>query len=434
MERSRQTKKKTFFAGYTSLRLPFLSAQRSKGLLETLVFADYISGLFITSLKQSVSQSINVRRLPGLNGLRAIAALVVMYSHLCMELETFNLPLLFGRDGNGHPTGMQASRYAVYIFFVLSGFLITHLLLAEKSRGRVDVPKFYLRRLLRIWPLYYFYLALVFVAYAFFTIEHPATLPYYLFFAANVPFLLQSILPLVGHYWSLGVEEQFYLFWPWVADRTGTRLLAVTLSLIAAIVGAKLFVHFVLDSNFGRDLVTTFPFHLMLIGAVGAILYRQKNRWFLAFVDNKVTQALVWICYGTIIVNRFHIASVLDPEIISCLTVALIVGQINSKNRLVDLESRLLNFLGKISYGIYMYHPLLIFLSAKVIAPLALPVFVKYMMTYGFVTFFTVGVSALSYRYFESYFLKQKDRYAVVNIVPAGNTAVSRPTTANPVY
>ena len=113
-------------------------------------------------------------------------------------------------------------------------------------------------------------------------------------------------------------------------------------------------------------------------------------------------------------VNRFHLASVLDPEIIAGVTVVIIIGQINKTNRLINLEGHGFDFVGRISYGVYIYHPLLIFLLAKVLGPLAIPALPKYLLVYAVVTGSTLLISYLSFTYFESYFLKLKARFTVV--------------------
>src|SRR6478735_4462608 len=88
--------------------------------------------------------------LKGLNGIRAIAALAVVFSHLGLSQLDFGIPTKNSIDLAG---------YGVSIFFSLSGFLITYLLLIEKERfGDIQIRQFYVRRILRIWPLYYFYL------------------------------------------------------------------------------------------------------------------------------------------------------------------------------------------------------------------------------------------------------------------------------------
>ena len=147
--------------------------------------------------------------LPGLNGLRAIAALSVMWGHTFQSdfgnwgVEGFALPVV--ADG-------------VTLFFVISGFLITYLLLNEQEQSHtISIPKFYMRRVLRIWPIYYLYLL---VAVLVISTGNNPNIWYYCFFTANIPFILTAGIWPIVHYWSIGVEEQFYLFWPWLVKFT----------------------------------------------------------------------------------------------------------------------------------------------------------------------------------------------------------------------
>ncbi len=103
------------------------------------------------------------------------------------------------------------------MFFALSGFLITYLLLLEKQKQSIDVRNFYIRRVLRIHPLYYTYLAITLVVILAFGMKYSTTaLLFYIFLAANIPFITNTTLPFLAGYWSLAVEEQFYLFYPWI--------------------------------------------------------------------------------------------------------------------------------------------------------------------------------------------------------------------------
>src|SRR5690349_15528394 len=122
--------------------------------------------------------------LPGLNGLRAIAALAVVISHTTVALSDYGLNnKIFGESSDGRATGLKLAGYGVTIFFTLSGFLITYLLLKEKELGTIKIKNFYIRRILRIWPLYYGYLILALGTILFYTMPYDwdAT-PLYLFF------------------------------------------------------------------------------------------------------------------------------------------------------------------------------------------------------------------------------------------------------------
>jgi peptidoglycan/LPS O-acetylase OafA/YrhL len=357
--------------------------------------------------------------LKGLNGLRAIAAMAVVISHITLALESFNLyPYIFGQNADGSPKGLDMAGFGVSIFFSLSGFLITYLLLLEKEKDQIDIKKFYIRRVLRIWPLYYLYLAIcVIVILSIGASLKGNSLLFYLFYAANVPFIINNSLRFLAHYWSLGVEEQFYLFWPWVVKQTQKRLLYIVGGTILVLIGLKLICRFFVpggDQSILYRIIHVTRFHCMLIGAIGAILYYQRNEWFITLFTSKITQLFAWFIMLLIALNSFHIASVLDNEIVSVVALILILGQITVKNRLINLEGRGFDFFGKISYGVYVIHPILIFALAKIIADLEMNAILKYALVYSSVIGATILLSYLSYEYFEKRFLKIKHKYAVI--------------------
>ncbi len=352
---------------------------------------------------------------PGLNGLRAIAAIAVVISHITLALKEFNLnPLIFGALKDGNPLGLSLASYGVSIFFVLSGFLITYLLQVEKEIHTIDIKKFYLRRMLRIWPLYYLYLLVALLTiFAFGLAFKSNSLLLYLFYAANIPFILGNTLPFLSHYWSLGVEEQFYLFWPWVNKKTNS-ILKIAISYIIVVVVLKLSLHIFYPNTILEQAIQVTRFHCMMLGGAGAILYKEKNYLFMKITDNKLMQTACWIIIFFAAINKFHIATIIDEEIISIVALCLIIGQINIKNRIVNLENRFFDFLGKISYGIYVIHPLVIFLFSKFLNQIPNSNPLKYLAVYTIIILTTVLISFLSYTYFEKHFLKFKKRFEVV--------------------
>jgi len=290
--------------------------------------------------------------LPGLNGLRALAALTVLVSHIFFDtfgewgLEPLKLPLF--SDG-------------VTLFFVISGFLITYLLLQEINKtNTINIPKFYVRRILRIWPIYYLYILVVIIA--FFLIGKQSdilnnTLYYYIFFAANIPFLSAAGIALIVHYWSIGVEEQFYLFWPWLAKLFKKKVL------IAAVAVLFLWLFFyILFTN--KSLIYKFfnvtIFHCMMLGAIGAIGYFNKNKLFISTFTNRWIQTTAWLLF---LLSGFifeYIPAVVRTEVIAILSLFLIMSQIEGKPKFINLENKYFDFIGKISYGIYVIHPIII--------------------------------------------------------------------------
>jgi peptidoglycan/LPS O-acetylase OafA/YrhL len=310
------------------------------------------------------------------------------------------------------------------MFFVLSGFLITYLLQAERDMAPINIRKFYMRRILRIWPLYFLYLLAAVTVILITGVElNFNSLLLYIFFAANVPFILGTPLPFLGHYWSLGVEEQFYLFWPWINKKVND-IVRLTVILIVFLIGLKITVHLLYpQSVFERALHFT-RFHCMLIGALGALLFKNEHSFFIKLADNKITQAICWGLIGSAALNLFHVAWIIDDEIISVVTLFIIIGQIRVKNRIVNLETRLLNFLGKISYGIYVIHPLLIILLSVAMRDLHVSLPVRYTLIYILVPSATILLAYLSYTFFEKHFLKLKKKFEVV---PASASPATKP-------
>jgi peptidoglycan/LPS O-acetylase OafA/YrhL len=344
-----------------------------------------------------------------------ISALAVVISHITLSLGDFGLdPFIFGKLEDGQAKGLSLAGYGVSIFFVISGFLITYLLQAERQNGTIDIKKFYVRRILRIWPLYYLYLAIaVIVIAAAGMYLDKGKLSLYIFFAANVPFILGSGMPFLTHYWSLGVEEQFYLFWPWL-NRKPARLEGITLSLIIVLIGLKLFLHFFGPGSVAEEVIHVTRFHCMMIGALGAVLYKRRHSLFMTIADNKISQAICWLVLLLVASNKYHIASVIDNEIISVVALIIIIGQINLKNRIINLENSVFDFLGKISYGIYVIHPLLIFLTGRILGKMQLHPWIKYPLVYLFITGLTILIAWILYELYEKRFLRLKKKFEVV--------------------
>lgn len=371
------------------------------------------------SAKPTLMQTSKAVYLPGLNGLRAIAAIAVVISHITLGLNEFGLNNKFlGINSDGIAKGLDLAANGVTIFFTLSGFLITFLLLKEKEISTLNIKAFYIRRLLRIWPLYYLYFFASLITLLIFSIDYPkSSVPFYIFLAANVPFTMGRAIPFLAHYWSLGVEEQFYLFFPHLAKISNRRLLKTSSILILILLLLKM-VFWLLYRMYGIELpyvaMNVSRFHVMLIGVVAAILYYNNNEKFLFFVTHKLTQLFSWICILLIAVNRFHIASVIDSELISIIAVFLILGQITRKNRIINLENKLCDFIGKISYGIYVIHPLILFYFIKLLGQFKSDSFVNYVIVYFLILSVTIIAAYISYEYFEKIFLKFKEKFTTV--------------------
>jgi len=357
----------------------------------------------------------------GLNGLRAIAALSVLFSHTTMGLYSFGLnSFIFGKYADGNPKATLLAGFGVSIFFALSGFLITYLLLEEKRTKEINIKNFYIRRILRIWPLYYLYFILSIATLIVFDLPfEKQSILFYVFLSANIPFIFGGAINFLGHYWSLGVEEQFYFFWPWVIKKSKS-ILKITIIICILLILLKCILRYIDIRTHAGEIswpyatLHTTRFHCMLIGAIGAILYFQNNILFLRITNNLIAQSLAWFIIFLVAINKFHIISFLDNEFISVVTVFLIIGQIQKTRRIVNLDVSFFDFIGKISYGIYVIHPLVIFYLSKTITFSNKTDIFNYFFVYFSVFLTTIILAYLSYEFFEKRFLLLKEKYSTI--------------------
>ncbi|MGN6205976.1 acyltransferase family protein [Humibacter sp.] len=211
-----------------------------------------------------------MRRFPSLDGLRAVAILAVLLGHLT---GTRSFPASLSPILNGPYVDLAA--LGVRVFFVLSGFLITALLLTEYERSdTIRLGRFYQRRALRIVPAYLVFLGVVVALAAWGAIAVPAN-DLWRALTYTINYDTHRAWP-VGHLWSLAVEEQFYLVWPvtllWAGRRRAVWIAAAVVALVPVIR--------VLDATTG---------HLLLIGtsfettadalATGCLLALCRERW-----------------------------------------------------------------------------------------------------------------------------------------------------------
>ena len=359
---------------------------------------------------------------PGLNGVRFIAALLVIVDHTELFKSYLDYPTLWANSYSAY-----LGAFGVSIFFVLSGFLITYLLLEEQQEAPIRIRHFYYRRILRIWPLYY-----LIVVLGFFVIPHLDffQVPIYssdmgdslhrlLFFvglAANVAFVYLPTVPFANVLWSVAVEEQFYLFWPHVV-RIKRYLLWIMFLLLGGYLALKFYAGSV-DRQFELLVIRT-RFSAMIIGGIGAYLvFNQKA--VIQFLYHRGVQGvllLLFVCMGLDWIE-YHSLAWMQDELISLVVCGLILNIASNPSTLISLENGLFAYLGKLSYGLYVYHLFAVVLVLKglpVIVDLqALPTWMGYSLTLGMILILTIGISHLSYRYFESYFLRKKVRYSAV--------------------
>lgn len=365
---------------------------------------------------------------PGLNGLRFFAAFAVIITHI--ELLKGQFGILNYWD---NPLINVFGVWGVEFFFVLSGFLITYLLLVErKNHGKISVKGFYMRRVLRIWPLYYLLVIVGFFVLPQFESLHInylqdafetnfwGMLVAYVVIFPNVATSLYPAVPHIGQLWSIGVEEQFYIVWPWLMrSKIPKELLMV--GIVVLFVGIKavlLLLNQVYPESTALDVVmqllVTMKFECMAIGALGAYYLYQKNEQILRILKHPVVYVLAFAVAPAqlyLAPEQFQDAYFL-LNAVSFLIIILNVSTSSKSNRW--LENRVFNYLGKISYGIYMYHMMIIAMVLSLLKgwtdPMQ-PTLWWNVLIYATVLVLTFAVAGFSYAYFESFFLNLKKKF-----------------------
>lgn len=367
--------------------------------------------------------------LPGLHGLRFIAAALVIITHVELFKARWGLPNLYS-----YKLISDFGTIGVNFFFVLSGFLITYLLFKEKEKyGKVYIGSFYLRRLLRIWPLYYFVLILVFFVLPM--IEYPEVpglnietdfydrLTLFSFFLPNVSKAFYDFVPYGGIMWSVGVEEQFYLIWPLILSSSKKYFKNFVLFFITLVTVKIIFTLpslQVIDYIDGiKKFLAMLRIEIMIIGALGAWILNFKKKLMSKYLLNNFIQIIAYSGIGLVI---FFLPPILDDGkhiILGFLFILIILNVSSNRNSFFKFENRLFRFLGNISYGMYMYHMIVaggvITFIQPIIQSYNCNIFITNIFIYLLVFGLTILFSYLSYNYIEKPFLKIKDRFARIS-------------------
>jgi peptidoglycan/LPS O-acetylase OafA/YrhL len=376
-----------------------------------------------------------IKHFNGLNALRFFAAYFVVIHHaeqIRQKNEIFNLKDLSLFNNGG---------IAVNFFFVLSGFLISYLLFREqKETNNISIRKFYVRRILRIWPLYFLLVLIgtLIIPFLLNAINHPYEIPYafkdvifyYIFFS---PFMVNILF---GHHlleplWSIGVEELFYIIWAPLFKFLKTHLLVIILSIIALNIALKLVAPNLGFNSNVISIINMLQFESMAIGGLSAyIIYHRKKRIESSFIFSKPIQ-IVLITYilsrllghqflseESVLFDYLYNTKIISSIFLTCSFAWLIVNISINQNSILKLNNKVFDFLGDISYGVYMYHMLVIFAIILVFKNQLsiLPDITGSILFYLMLTTGVILVSILSKRLFEDYFLSLKSKFREASI------------------
>ncbi len=345
------------------------------------------------------------RYIPSLDGLRAVSILLVVLSHI--------------RFSNGTPKFLSdglallpSGDIGVTIFFVISGFLITSLMLQEGDlHGNIDVTKFYIRRILRILPVNYLYIFIVFLANGLERLDiQPVN--YWQALTYTVNFSLTGSW-MLGHLWSLAVEEQFYLFWPWIMKLSKKMITRTALFIILFAPIVRVAAHFYPQYR----LILLAPFlgfaDSLMIGSLLAVSRgAYPGVWNSSWLKNGALLPLaITTIWATQLMSHIsHCGFFTLPfgrTLISISAACILARTITVKQGFVFslLNTSVMKYFGTLSYSLYIWQEFFL-------CPAEFPFAGAWWRWFPVNVLLALIAAALSYHFWEKRFLKLKARFS----------------------
>ena len=359
--------------------------------------------------------SSRIQYFPNLDALRFIAFLLVFNDHIDRICPSLKFPFL--------PNSGQGVRF----FFVLSGFLISYLLLNEKkSNQTIDLKTFYTKRILRIWPVYFLTVFIGFSIAISSNYFNPLSLPfgisiapkyliYYLLFLGNIcVYLYGSMNMIVSITWSISIEEQFYIIAPLIFKFFNNKTLLRSIILIILIAGYKIF-----QNRTDGFYIYYYSYCCFLELGMGCLLgYLTFNsNWLISNIStaSKLNIIIVYalgilmLIIQKSVISRYGPIFHLVTNLINSTFFGYIILEQNFATHSIGKLGKLkiMSYLGKISYGLYCYHMIIIFLVGYLINNYISNKFniwqesMIYLISLGL----TILIASISFKSFEKYFL-----------------------------
>ncbi len=370
----------------------------------------------------------SIERYPALDEVRGLAVVTATTYHCFLSTPSIGAR----RVDHWIDTLLPIATMSLDVFFVISGFLIT-LILCRTREADHTIRTFYYRRALRIIPLYYGFLAF---AWLFLrglgprAIGEPGAMKWEWLFLTNVSFALEGgkhVGSLFPHFWSLAVEEHFYLIWPWVIVFASPKLfIRITLFLVVGSFVGRV----ILAANgfaYASWLLTPTRLDGLALGSFVALMHLHKSdvlrKWSRPLIA-VVVLSILWVIGGQIFgvatakARSLTYGTVTSP-LLGSLIAASLVGYLASRNssrKASGIVGNFLNSSARYSYGIYAVHiPIIVILFAKTNIKPSMPVDgyeFPYRLLFS-LTVFTLSfiIGMCSWHFYEKQVLKLAPRY-----------------------
>ena len=362
-----------------------------------------------------------------LDVVRFIAAISVVFAHGFEAWKVYFIEYVYNVSPSEHfgPKFEYFERFfanlgiGVEIFFFISGFLITYILLVEKERfGNISFWRFFVRRALRIWPLYFLLLLLGPAITDWMHYGQPDYLSLYLFYA-NFEVISSNTWQFpFAHFWSISLEEQFYLFWPPIM--TVLKKVALPIALIVLIcISIASRAYYFYNAEFAHAhlyMNLLCRMDTLLIGGLISWYYHKKN--FNFALPTGVSSLLLLGLLGSFCLYDYNdwgniMAALFKKYLYLIAFGAIILDYLfNPKYGKEKRIKRPFLYLGKISYGIYMFHNIVVIIVIKEIL-LNNNLYSPVVFTLVYLSA-VILISIISFELYEKRFLHLKERFARV--------------------
>ncbi|MCW3542944.1 acyltransferase family protein [Burkholderia cenocepacia] len=277
---------------------------------------------------------------PELDTLRAIAVVAVMLSHW---VPGFAYPINWGLVG-------------VYVFFSISGYVITRGLLSEQARsgGSIDLRWFFARRVIRIWPIYFLTIAFIYFVYPGFV---DGGMGWHMLFLSNIFFSLKGAFLFPVHFWSLSVEQQFYLAWPFILIAYHRRNLMIVIAAMMIVSPlSRWYFDVYLHNIQAAFYAPNSNLDCLAAGALVAVAEIRKS-WDRALNAGGALGAALLAFIVTMSASGNDLWNIaLTGTAIAMISAWLIAWLGRSSKRSRALCNPVSLYIGRISYGMYLYH------------------------------------------------------------------------------